>query len=106
MSWHQLRCPACKKGALFSGVLGVVETCSHCGLSLKEHEKGDGPAFFAITIAGCMVTTIAAWIEITLQPPYWLHALLWVPLTLVLSIVVLRVSKAWLIAMQWKSQPW
>jgi uncharacterized protein (DUF983 family) len=35
------------------------------------------------------------------QPPYWLHAVLWIPLILVTSILPLRPVKGLLIAVQY-----
>ena len=35
------------------------------------------------------------------QPPYWLHALLWIPLILVTTILPLRPAKGVLIALQY-----
>ncbi|MBV8938817.1 MAG: DUF983 domain-containing protein [Alphaproteobacteria bacterium] len=96
------RCPACGKGKLFDGLLNVTERCGVCHLSLKEHEKGDGPAFFAIVAVGFIVTGLAGYVEYAYQPPYWLHAVLWLPLIVILSLYFLRVFKAWLIAMQYR----
>lgn len=79
-------------------MLRLVPACSACGLSLKEHDTGDGPAFFAITLVGFIVTGLAGWVEYAWQPPYWLHGVLWLPLTLILCILVLRYAKSLLVA--------
>jgi uncharacterized protein (DUF983 family) len=39
--------------------------------------------------------------EVSYNPPLWVHFLLWIPLTLVLSLVSLRLIKGVLIAMQY-----
>ncbi len=96
------RCPACGKGKLFAGLLAVADYCSQCNISLKEHEKGDGPAFFAIVVVGFVVTFLAAWVEFTYQPSYGVHALLWPPLILVLSLYLLRFFKALIIIVQYR----
>lgn len=98
LSW---RCPECGKGKLFAGVLAVAERCGACGLSLKEHEKGDGPAVFVITLVGFLVSAMAAWVELEYAPPYWLHAVLWVPLVLLFSLYFLRFFKALIVAVQY-----
>lgn len=90
-------CPRCGKGKLFSGLLSLKENCAECGLSYKEHDVGDGAVFFGIVGAGFLVTFLAGLIEYLYQPPYWLHALLWVPLILFSSFLLLRVSKALLL---------
>lgn len=95
-------CPACGKGRLFSGFLTIATICETCGISLREHEKGDGPAFFGIVIVGFVVTTLAGLVEYGYEPPYWVHAVLWGPLIIVLSLLCLRYFKAVLIQWQWR----
>src|SRR5262245_51044181 len=96
------RCPACHKGRLFSGLLAVADRCDVCHVSFQEHEKGDGPAFFVIIVVGFIVTALAAAVELAYQPPYWLHALLWPPLIIVLSLWLLRFFKAAIIGAQYR----
>jgi len=86
---------------VFKGALRSVDACAQCGLNLKKQDAGDGPAFFAITIVGFVVTLLAALVEIKFEPAYWVHAALWLPLILLLSILVLRVVKAYLIHLEY-----
>lgn len=92
------RCPRCGRGALFEGLLAVRPECGRCGLDLRGHDSGDGPAVLAIMILGFVVVGLALVIEVKFQPPLWLHAVLWLPLTLVGGIALLRPLKAWLVA--------
>jgi len=39
--------------------------------------------------------------EVLYQPPYWLHALLWLPLILIVTLAPLRLLKGLLIALQY-----
>jgi uncharacterized protein (DUF983 family) len=94
------RCPNCGKGKLFKSMLGIVDTCSECGLVLKHHDAADGPAFFALVIVGFLVTGLAALVEIKFEPPLWLHAVLWIPFTFIASIVCLRSFKALIITIE------
>jgi uncharacterized protein (DUF983 family) len=96
------RCPRCGNGSVFAGVLRSVDACAQCGLNLKQQDAGDGPAFFAITIVGFIVTLLAALVELQFSPPYWVHIALWLPLILLLSILVLRVVKAYLIHLEYR----
>ncbi len=84
-------------------MLKVVDRCSSCGLALGGHDAGDGPAFFAIIIVGFVVMAGAGIVEYHYSPPMWVHALLWIPLTFILCIVLLRAFKEWLIALQLKT---
>ncbi len=95
------RCPACGRGKLYSGLLKIAPACSACGLSFARHEQGDGPAFFAILIVGAATAIGAAVLEIKYEPPFWLHAMIWVPFVLIASLLSLRWLKAALIGVQY-----
>jgi uncharacterized protein (DUF983 family) len=95
------RCPRCGEGALFSGFLKVAPRCDKCGQDFTFADSADGPAFFVMSISGFIVVIAALVVEVVYQPPYWVHALLWVPLILVLTIVPLRPVKGLLIALQY-----
>jgi uncharacterized protein (DUF983 family) len=95
-------CPRCGEGRLFTGFLTVAPKCEKCGLDLAFADSGDGPAVFIMMIAGFIVVGLALWTEVTYSPPYWVHAVLWIPLTLFLTVGLLRPLKGWLIAQQYK----
>jgi uncharacterized protein (DUF983 family) len=95
------RCPACGQGKLFRGFLALRPNCEHCGLDYAFADSGDGPAVFVILIGGFIVVGAALVAEILYQPPLWLHALLWGPLILVVTLAPLRLLKGLLIALQY-----
>jgi len=94
------RCPRCGKGALFAGFLTVAPRCESCGLDFTFADSADGPAFFVMSFAGFVVVLAALIVEVAYQPPYWVHALLWVPLILAMTLLPLRPAKGLLIALQ------
>ncbi len=94
-------CPRCGQGRLFDGFLSVPSRCANCGLDYSFANSGDGPAVFIMMIVGFIVVGLALVVEFTFHPPYWVHALLWVPLVLGLSLGLLRPLKGWLIAQQY-----
>ena len=94
------RCPRCGQGKLFKDMLGIVDECSECGLVLKHHDAADAPTFFALCIVGLLVTVGAAFVEINFAPALWIHAVIWVPLTLISCIVCLRVFKTLFITLE------
>jgi uncharacterized protein (DUF983 family) len=96
------RCPRCGEGKLFTGFLTVPPTCDVCGLDYAFADAGDGPAVFIMMIAGFIIVGLALYVEVAFQPPYWVHAVLWIPLTLFLTVGMLRPLKGWLIAQQYK----
>jgi uncharacterized protein (DUF983 family) len=98
------RCPRCGEGKMFSGLLSVGQRCGICRLDYSFADAGDGPAVFVILIIGFLVVGLALWLEVSYGPPLWVHFLLWIPLTLVLSLIALRLIKGLLIALQYRNK--
>jgi uncharacterized protein (DUF983 family) len=94
------RCPRCGQGKLYAGFLTLRPNCSVCGLDYAFIDSGDGPAVFIIMIAGAIVVACALIVEVKYQPPFWLHAVLWLPLILATTLLPLRSMKSLLIALQ------
>ena len=80
------RCPRCGKGHLFTGFLTLRKECEACGLDYSFADAGDGPAIFVMLIAGFIVVGAALMVEVVYQPPFWLHAVLWGPLILIVTL--------------------
>jgi uncharacterized protein (DUF983 family) len=95
------RCPRCGKGHLFTGFLTLRPRCEVCGLDYSFVDAGDGPAVFIMLFAGFIVVAAALIVEVTYQPPFWVHAVLWAPLILLTTIGPLRPMKGLLIALQY-----
>jgi len=57
---------------------------------------------FVILIVGAIVAGGALIMEVALQPPYWVHALVWGPSLVILSLALLRPLKAAMIVLQYK----
>ena len=96
------RCPACGEGRLYVSYLKVADRCPVCDLDFHAEETGDGPAVFIILIVGFIVVGLALWLEMTLSPPMWLHMVLWLPLILGLSLGLLPLLKAWMVAQHYR----
>jgi uncharacterized protein (DUF983 family) len=96
------RCPRCGRGRLFAGFLTLARRCESCGLDYNFADAGDGPAVFVILIAGFLVVGAAVVVEFIWRPPYWVHALLWIPMILVLTLGLLRPLKGLLVALQFR----
>lgn len=97
-------CPRCGKGRLFgqglAGIVSFAPHCTSCGLDYLAFNVGDGAASFLILIVGAIVTAGALWLELSHEPPWWVHALIWGPLTLILSLGLMRVAKGLLLALE------
>jgi uncharacterized protein (DUF983 family) len=96
------RCPACGRGKLFAGYLTLAESCSACGLNYGFADAGDGPTVFVILVAGFVLVGAALFVEVRYAPPYWLHALIWGPLAILVPLGLLRPFKGVMVALQFK----
>ena len=96
------KCPRCGNGKLYAGFLNLRPRCESCGLDYAFIDSGDGPAIFLIMIAGAIVVGSALIVEIKYQPPFWLHAALWLPLILATTLLPMRSMKSLLIALQYR----
>jgi uncharacterized protein (DUF983 family) len=100
----QSRCPRCGRGRLYQGWLKVVPKCENCGLTLQHQDSGDGPAVFGILIVGALAVVVLLYMELTFQPPIWVHIAVQTPLILGGSLICLRFFKSIMIALQYKNR--
>jgi uncharacterized protein (DUF983 family) len=94
------RCPRCGEGKLYAGFLTLRPRCAACGLDYSFIDVGDGAAVFSILIGGAIVVACALIVEVKYQPPFWLHAALWLPMVLITTLLPLRSIKSLLVALQ------
>jgi uncharacterized protein (DUF983 family) len=95
-------CPQCGGRTLFEGIAQFAPRCRACGLDFAKFNVGDGPAAFLTLIIGALVVALALWVELVWHPPFWVHVVLWVPLTMGAVIWGLRAGKAALLAAEFK----
>jgi len=96
------RCPRCGQGKLYRGYLHIEKSCSACGLDYSTFNVGDGATVFVILIVGAIVAGGALITEVVFKPPYWVHAIVWGPAIVILSLGLLTVLKTFLILQQYK----
>jgi len=82
--------------------LRQADSCSVCALDYSSLKVDDGPAAFSVLIVGFLVAGGALLVEVAYRPPYWVHALIWAPVGLLLTLAVLRPLKSWLIVSQYR----
>src|ERR1043165_2512155 len=87
--WNGLRgrCPNCGKGHMFRAFLKAVDRCDACGEERHHHRADHFPASRVSCIVGRLVVPLILHVEMVCQPAYWGHAVLWLPLTLALSLL-------------------
>jgi uncharacterized protein (DUF983 family) len=96
------RCPRCGRGRLFSGFLALAPCCNRCGLGFSFADAGDGPAVFVSLFGGFIVLGMALATELLYEPPIWVHLAVFLPLTAVVCLGLLRPLKGLLIALQYR----
>ena len=97
-------CPNCAARTLFAGMTRFAPRCRVCGLDFASYNVGDGPAAFLTLIIGALITLLAISLQIAWHPPFWVHVVLWVPLTAAAVVYGLRVGKAALLASEHQRQ--
>jgi uncharacterized protein (DUF983 family) len=95
------RCPRCGEGKLFRAFLKVADNCSECGLDFTPHRADDLPAYLVIVIVGHIVVPLALMIETNFSPPVALQLAIYLPLTLLLSLLLLQPVKGAVVGFQW-----
>ena len=96
-------CPRCGNRTLYASFLRFAERCPACGLDFSAFNVGDGPVVFLTFGIGALVTLLAVIVELAFAPPFWVHILLWAPLTAVLVVGLLRVAKGLLLALEYRN---
>ncbi len=97
-------CPECGAKTLFDGPVKFHVRCGACRLDYGRYNVGDGPAAFLTLIIGALLVALALALDAAVQPPLWVHVLLWVPLTAAAVVYGLRVAKGALLASEHQRQ--
>jgi uncharacterized protein (DUF983 family) len=94
-------CPSCGAGRLFERYLKVADHCPHCSEALYHHRADDAPPYFTMLIAGHLLVPLLLAFEVAFRPPLWVHALVWVPVTIAACLALLPVVKGTIVGLQW-----
>ena len=94
-------CPRCGRGHLFKGFLEIAPACDACGLDFSFADPADGPAFFVMMTTAIPAVAFGLWLELSYDPPLWLHFVLTLPVVLITCTLPLRFFKGWLVASQY-----
>jgi uncharacterized protein (DUF983 family) len=96
-----LNCPSCGDAPLFERYLKVADTCPGCHEALHHHRADDAPPYFTIFIVGHFIVGGVLAVEQAFHPEPWVQASLWLPLTVILSLLLLPRIKGALVGLQW-----
>jgi uncharacterized protein (DUF983 family) len=97
-------CPRCGAPTLFAGAVRFSSEYRACKLDFSAFNVGDGPAAFLTLIVGALITVLAITLELKAEPPFWVHILLWVPLTLIAVGGSLRLAKGALLVLEYRNK--
>ena len=95
------RCPRCGEPTLYRAYLKMVSTCASCGEDLEPFRADDAPAYFTIFAIGHIIVPLVLMVERTWSPSLWVHALAWIPASLLLSLALLPRIKGATIGLLW-----
>jgi uncharacterized protein (DUF983 family) len=86
---------------MFGRFLKVVDHCEVCGEELFHQRADDFPPYVVMAVVGHIVVGLALTVQIDFAPPMWVQYVLWLPLTLGLSLGLLQPVKGAIVALQW-----
>lgn len=89
---------------MFAGVVRFADKCRSCGLDYASFNVGDGPAAFLTLGVGALVVVLAVWLELSVEPPFWVHIVLWLPLTVLAVVGGLRLAKGALLVREYRAE--
>jgi len=90
-------CPDCGEKSLFASVSRFSDRCGKCGLDYESYNVGDGPAAFLTMGVGGIIIMLAIMFDIAVRPPFWVHVVIWIPVTVGITILSLRLAKGMLL---------
>ena len=96
-----LHCPNCGKGRLFKSFLKVQQHCEVCGNDNSIYPSDDAPPYLTLLLTGHVIVPLYMAIERTFAPPMWLSASVWLPVTAIMSILLLPYMKGGVLGFCW-----
>ncbi|RRQ51177.1 DUF983 domain-containing protein [Sphingorhabdus wooponensis] len=97
-------CPQCGSKTLFAGLGQFADTCANCHLDFSSYNVGDGPAALLTMGIGTLIIILALVVDSVFRPPFWVHVLIWVPITAALTVITLRMAKAALLSAEHRNR--
>ena len=101
--WRGLRrrCPNCGIGSVFKSFVKIADRCEHCGEALYHHRADDAPPYFTIMIVGHIIVPAVLIVERLWRPDLIVHFFLWLPATLLLTLLLMPSVKGAIVGLQW-----
>ena len=90
-------CPHCSKGKVFEGWISLNNHCKECNINFKIYNVGDGAAWITTFILSIVSLPLAFFLDYTLKISLTKLVFFMTIIILLLSIVLLRISRYLLI---------
>ena len=87
------RCPSCKDGSVFSGLIKLKDYCSSCNIKLNSDKIGDGASWITTSFVCFVLIPILFFFEINIGISVEIYVFVIFPFLVLLSIIVLRIAR-------------
>ena len=87
------RCPRCKNGNVFSGLIKLKDYCSSCNIKLNSDKIGDGASWITTSFVCFVLIPILFVLEINIGISVKIYVFVVFPFLVLLSIILLRISR-------------
>ena len=87
------KCPNCKQGGIFKGLIKLRNYCSNCNIKLDSEKIGDGASWITTSLICFFFVPILFIFEINIGISYKVYIVIVLPLLIFLSIILLRIFK-------------
>ena len=87
------RCPRCKNGNVFSGLIKLKDYCSSCNIKLNSDKIGDGASWVTTSFVCFVLIPILFFFEINIGISLKIYIFVVFPFLVLLSIILLRISR-------------
>ena len=87
------RCPRCKNGNVFSGIIKLKDYCSSCNIKLNSDKIGDGASWITTSFVCFVLIPILFFFEINIGISVKIYVFVVFPFLVLLSIILLRISR-------------
>ena len=87
------RCPRCKNGNVFNGLIKLKDYCSSCNIKLNSDKIGDGASWITTSFVCFVLIPILFFFEINIGISVKIYVFVVFPFLVLLSIILLRISR-------------
>ena len=87
------RCPRCKNGNVFSGLIKLKDYCSSCNIKLNSDKIGDGASWITTSFVCFVLIPILFFFEINIGISLKIYVFVVFPFLVLLSIILLRITR-------------